>query len=492
MTNLLKQLNTLLGGGGLWRGNRWKISHLCLLGSLIFVFISCTQNTSEPQPNFIFFMTDDQGYGDVGYLGHPYLKTPNIDEMSQKGLRLDRFYASPVCSPSRASVLTGRHPNRSGTFTWGHALRPQEKTLARHLNEAGYQTGFFGKWHLGSVRTGEETSPGSHGFDKWVAAPNFYMNDPWMSSNGTPVQLEGEGSAVTVDLALEFIEEAAGKDAPFMVFIWTGAPHVPHEATQELKELYPNQPENLKNYYGEISGIDRALGRIRERLKELNIAEKTLLWFTSDNGGRLSEADNGGLRGEKGELWEGGIRVPSVIEWPGQVEPKISNVPSALVDIFPTFLELAGIDPDRQIVPKDGVSLVPLINGDTDSREHPIGFWNYRQIDGQIMRSDDIVLDLRRMQNGEISEDELNEGRVNPSDLPYEGAGQCLGTAAWIDGDWKLHSRDNEVQALYHLANDPAEENNLLEASPERATRMLDELRRWQHSVVNSMRGEDY
>jgi arylsulfatase A-like enzyme len=487
---MLRRFNML--PAKIWHNNRRKIFHLCLLVFLTFVFGSCTQNNTTQQPNFIFFMTDDQGYGDVGYLGHPDLRTPNIDEMARNGLQLDRFYASPVCSPSRASVLSGRHPNRSGTFTWGHALRPQEKTLARHLNEAGYQTGFFGKWHLGSVRAEGLANPGAHGFDMWVAAPNFYMNDPWMSRKGMPVQFEGEGSAVTADLALEFIEQAAGKDAPFMVFIWTGAPHVPHEATPELQELYPGQPDNLKNYYGEITGIDRAVGRVREKLRELDIAEQTLLWFTSDNGGRLPEANNGRLRGEKGELWEGGIRVPSVIEWPGQVEPRISNVPSALVDIFPTFMELAGIQPTGQNVPKDGVSLVSLINGGTDRRDHPIGLWNYRAIDGQIIRSDEIVQNIQRFQNGEIPETELNEGRVNPPDLPYEGADQYPGVAVWIDGDWKLHSNDNAAQALYHLGDDPREENNLLEENPERVTRMLDELSRWQYSVVNSMRGEDY
>lgn len=148
---------------------------------------------SSFKPNIIFFMTDDQGYGDVGYMGHPKVKTPSIDEMAQNGLRLDRFYASPVCSPTRASVLTGRHPNRSGTFSWGHALRPGEATVINHLKKAGYQTGFFGKWHLGSIRKEGKTSPGAHGFEEWVAAANFYTNDPWMSRNGMPVHLEGEG-----------------------------------------------------------------------------------------------------------------------------------------------------------------------------------------------------------------------------------------------------------------------------------------------------------
>lgn len=447
---------------------------------------------SSFKPNLIFVMTDDQGYGDVGYMGHPEIKTPNIDEMAQNGLRLDRFYASPVCSPTRASVLTGRHPNRSGTFSWGHALRAQEQTVVEHLEQAGYQTGFFGKWHLGSIRAEGTTSPGAHGFDQWVAAANFYMNDPWMSRNGTPVQLKGEGSAVTVGPALEFIEKAAGEEKPFVVFIWTGAPHVPHEARPELQALYPDQPDNLKNYYGEISGIDNAVGRVRDRLRELDIAGETLLWFASDNGGRLPEASNGQLRGEKGELWEGGIRVPSVLEWPGHIEPRTSRVPSAMVDLFPTFLELAGVAPPEKITPKDGISLVPLIKGETDRREAPIGFWNYGGIDGQIMRSDEIVQNLQKLQQGKLAKDELNEGRVNAPDSSYEGIERYPDAAAWIEGNWKLHSDSDSTTALYNLEKDPGEQQNLLEQHPKRAKRMHKALRAWQNSVINSIRGDDY
>lgn len=470
----------------------------------IIIFVSCSKKGAEEKtktprgaissfkPNIIFVMTDDQGYGDVGYMGHPEIKTPNIDEMARNGLRLDRFYASPVCSPTRASVLTGRHPNRSGTFSWGNALRPQEGTLITHLNQAGYQTGFFGKWHLGSIRAEGATSPGAHGFDEWMAAANFYTNNPWMSRNGTPVQLKGEGSAATVDIALEFIEKAARKEAPFIVFIWTGSPHLPHEAIPELQELYPDQPDNLKNYYGEISGIDRAVGHLRAQLRELEIAEQTLLWFASDNGGRLPEANNRELRGEKGELWEGGIRVPSVLEWPGHIEPRISQTPSAMVDLFPTFLELAGVNPKEKVTPKDGISLVPLITGKTDYREAPIGFWNYSGIGGQIMRSDGIVQDLQRLQQGKLSEDELNEGRVNSPDLSYEGVERYPGAAAWIEESWKLHSKSDSISALYNLSDDPEEEDNLLKQNPERAERMHKALREWQNSVINSMRGEDY
>src|SRR4051812_35328677 len=154
------------------------------------------------KPNIILCMADDQGWGDVGYNGHPVLKTPHLDAMAAAGLRLDRFYAAaPVCSPTRGSVLTGRHPNRFGCFSWGHALRPQEVTLARALRQAGYATGHFGKWHLGSVQEGSPVNPGACGFGRWLSSPNFFDNDPVLSREGKAVPFRGESSAVTADAA---------------------------------------------------------------------------------------------------------------------------------------------------------------------------------------------------------------------------------------------------------------------------------------------------
>lgn len=252
------------------------------------------------RPNIVLVMTDDQGYGDAGYMGHPALQTPVLDEMAANGLRLDNFRtASPVCSPTRASVLTGRHPTRIGVFRHGHALRPQERTVATLLREAGYRTGFFGKYHLGSVRDARPTHPGAHGFDEWLAAPNFYMNNPWFSHNGRPVQLRGEGSMVTVEAALPFIASAVRDDKPFLVFIWTGSPHIPHQATPELQALYADQPAQLRNYYGEITGIDRAVGRLRQALRKLNVEKDTLLMFTSDNGGRPQDGPEAKVKSMK-------------------------------------------------------------------------------------------------------------------------------------------------------------------------------------------------
>lgn len=467
--------------------------------ALIVFLVSFSYNGAQAQvkqkaPNFIIVMTDDQGYGDVGYMGNPHIKTPNLDDLAKTGVRFDRFYTAPVCSPTRASVLTGRYPTRTGVFSWGHALRPQEETIAKTLRNAGYQTGFFGKWHLGSVRADAATSPGAHGFDTWYAAPNFYENDPWMSKNGEPVQLKGESSDVTVNVALEYVERAIKDDAPFLVFVWFGAPHLPHEATAELKGLYPDQPENMKNYLGEISGIDMAVGKLRKRLKELNISEETLLWFSSDNGGKFPEASNANLRGQKGTLWEGGIRVPALIEWPGKIKNKITAVPTGVVDIFPTLLELAGVESGESDHPLDGISLVPLLLKDElRSRDQPLGFWDYTEIKGHPMKSDEILQKYHATLNETVSERSLNEGLLNAPDNEYKGLDKYpySGSSVWIDNEWKLH-QNAEGFELYNLNEDPREEKNLIDQFPKRVKIMKKDLRKWQESVIKSIRGKDY
>ena len=473
--------------------NIFRIFFLPTLLIISFVHYTAGQ-TNGKRPNFVIVMTDDQGYADVGYRGNEYIKTPILDNLAETGLRLDRFYTAPVCSPTRASVLTGRYPTRTGVFSWGHALRPQEQTIANVLKAAGYQTGFFGKWHLGSIRAGEPTSPGAHGFETWYAAANFYENDPWMSKNGQPVQLMGESSDVTVKVALDYIEEATKNDAPFLVFIWFGAPHLPHEATDELKSLYPYQPENMQNYYGEISGVDMAVGELRNRLIELGISENTLLWFSSDNGGRLPEANNGDLRGQKSNLWEGGIRVPALIEWPGKINNKISNIPTGTIDIFPTLVDLAGIRSLPVQRPVDGISLAPLIlNGEMSYRHKPMGFWTYAEIRGHGMKSDDIIREYHARLEGKQSQEPLNEGLLNDPGREYKGIDEYpySGSFVWLDNEWKLHQTGNSFE-LYNLKNDPKEENNVADKFPQRVATMKIELRKWQDSVVKSISGADY
>ncbi|MEC7768749.1 MAG: sulfatase-like hydrolase/transferase, partial [Acidobacteriota bacterium] len=182
------------------------------------------------RPNFILLMGDDHGWEETGYNGHAYLRTPVLDEMAATGLRLDRFYAAhPNCSPTRGSVLTGRHPNRFGTFAPNWSIRPEEITVAHLLREAGYATGHFGKWHVGPVKATSPTNPGAMGFDEWLSHDNFFELNPILSRNGgPPTRFEGESSAILIDETIRFIRRSNQRGTPFLAVVWFGSPHEPY------------------------------------------------------------------------------------------------------------------------------------------------------------------------------------------------------------------------------------------------------------------------
>ena len=300
---------------------------------------------SSRRPNVILCMADDQGWGDVGYNGHPELHTPYLDKLSESGLRFDRFYAAaPVCTPTRGSVMTGRHPNRFGCFNWGHTLRPQEITLAEAMKTAGYTTGHFGKWHLGPVRRGSPVNPGASGFDHWLSAPNFYDNNPVLSRTGLAEEFSGENSMIPVNATIEFIRGAVKENTPFFAVVWFGSPHKPHQAAEQDRRHYEGLDEKHQNFYGEITGMDRAMGKLREELRSLDIAQETILWYCSDNGGLPGIGHTGG-RGHKAQIYEGGLRVPAVLEWPGTIAPgEATALPATTSDIYPTLLEILDIN----------------------------------------------------------------------------------------------------------------------------------------------------
>ncbi len=454
------------------------------------------ERPQAPPPNIILVMADDQGWGDMGYNGHPVILTPNLDAMASEGIRFDRFYAAaPVCSPTRGSVLTGRHPNRFECFTWGRTLRPQEITLAEVLRDAGYVTGHFGKWHLGSVRLGSPVNPGSSGFDEWFSAPNFFDNDPILSRNGIAIQTIGESSMVTVDAALGFIHKQDGEGGPYFAVVWFGSPHLPHQATEEEREPYADQPEELQHFYGEITGMDRAFGKLRSELKKLDSYPNTILWYCSDNGGLPAVGTTGG-RGNKGSIYEGGIRVPAILQWPARFrEPEVIKAPAGTSDIFPTLIDLAGIRMDP--VPLlDGISLRSLVEGESEVRSQPIGFWNY-PAEGIRSPSAEWMSELMAAQvSGNITGDSarlrLEAGEITTS-YPLDS---LPGHAAWLDWPWKLHRIESLTGALrwelYNLEQDSMETLNLAEMEPDRVSAMKASLEDWQHSVIRSMNGEDY
>jgi arylsulfatase A-like enzyme len=468
------------------------------LASSILIAVPLDDAAAAGRPNVVLCMADDQGLGDMAYTGHPRLRTPSFDAMSEAGLRFDRFYAAaPVCSPTRGSVMTGRHPNRYGCFSWGRPLRPQEVTMAEALREAGYRTGHFGKWHLGSVVSKSPVSPGNSGFDEWLSAPNFYDNDPILSLNGRAVPIEGESSMIAAEAALGFMKGAVEEKRPFLAVVWFGSPHLPHEAIERDREPYRDLPDELQHFYGEITGMDRAVGRLREGLEDLGVRDDTLLWYCSDNGALPDVGSASGLRGRKGSIYEGGLRVPALIEWPAKItSPRTTDVTATTSDIYPTLLDLLGIEgPGR--APLDGVSLRPVIEGTSDTRAAPVGFWQFDA--GGIRTPSREWMPLLLEAQEQDREEDLPAGHVlmDAGALREKyGEADRTGHAAWLDGDWKLHRITGEEGPprfeLYHLAHDPGEATDLVSQYPAQVEAMTLALDSWMRSVIDSLNGEDY
>jgi arylsulfatase A-like enzyme len=224
---------------------------------------------ADARPNIILCMGDDHGCNETAYNGHPYLRTPVLDDMASTGLRFDRFYAAaPVCSPTRGSIMTGRHPNRYGTFSFNWSTRTEEITIAHVLRKAGYVCGHFGKWHLGPLKADSPTSPGAMGFDEWLSHDNLFEINPYLSRNGGPVQqFKGESSEIVMNDAIRFIGKAKQNRRPFLAVVWFGSPHAPYSGLDRDLSLYKDAPEPLRACFAEITALDRAMGRLRQYLK---------------------------------------------------------------------------------------------------------------------------------------------------------------------------------------------------------------------------------
>ncbi len=452
------------------------------------------------KPNIILCMADDLGWGDVGFNGNETVITPELDRMAKAGMRFERFYAAaPVCSPTRGSVLTGRHPSRYGipTANQGH-LKRDEITLAEVLRDHGYATGHFGKWHLGTLapdysgkkgRNPEKNymTPGMSGFDEWfsteysVSTWNPYdpknahngITDPRVLffHNGRSIEdgpaegLVGDTAQMVMDKALPFIEDATKEDEPFFAVIWFHAPHLPVVGGPEFLAMYPDLYENTQHYYAVITAVDRQMGRLRNALREFGVAEETMLWFAADNGPEGNPGKKGRsqgtaepFRGRKRSLYEGGVRVPGLLEWPEKVVAGSKTSVSAVTsDYFATVLDVLGYTlPEEKRRPYDGVSLVPLIEGNATRRLFPIGF------QGHGMAT-------------------LNDNRFklvhNPGKKRLKSDN---GTAPVVE--WEL----------YDLDNDPSESKNIIDKHATIAAEMRKQLEEWQESCEASNRGEDY
>jgi arylsulfatase A-like enzyme len=500
---------------------RFAIATLSLLGLLPWSSATASSPADDPPPNIVLCMGDDHGWDETSYQGHPHLKTPNLDAMAAAGLRLDRFYAAhPTCSPTRGSVLTGRHPNRYATFRPNYSIRPRELTIAAMLKEVGYATAHFGKWHLGPVKAESPTSPGAMGFDTWLSHDNFFELDPLLSRDGgPPTKIPGESSEILIEAATQFMDECQKRSQPFFVVIWFGSPHEPYsgldadlrlydavraEFAGETVRLTSNQTgrqterplgEVLRERYAEISALDRAMGTLRSWLREHDVHEQTMLWYCGDNGSPSGASKTLPLRGQKATLYEGGIRVPGIVEWPAVItRGSQSNIPAVTSDILPTIC--AAVDIPLPSRPLDGVNLLPLFRDEAFERGSPLCFWRFSPpASGGAGETIE-----RPLQQGTTPLVKLMAGKAtrdftNPQVTSYAKS-DFAGSRAVMRGKWKLivHQSRGEpprVQ-LYDLETDPREQTNLAAEQKAVVESLREYLTAWQRSVLESLVGADY
>ena len=434
---------------------------------------SCTKKENTDKPNIVFVFADDLGYGDIGCYGQRLIQTPNIDQMAREGILLTDFYSgSPVSAPSRYNLLTGRDAGNAyirhnmNVLPMGQMpVREEEVTIAEYLKEAGYVTGAFGKWSLGAP--GNSGDPQTQGFDHFFGyycqcyAHNYYPEILWR--NGDTIKLKNETIPVHVnyidyplsyatrkveyseeiifDDAIAFIEN--NKDKPFFLYYATQLPHSNGEAPPDERFEVPDwgiysdsswTPVE-KGYASMVTMLDKHVGEIRDKLEEMGIANNTLIIFTSDNGGTKFAArfrSNGELRGRKRDLYEGGIRVPFVACWPGRIKKgSVNDTPAITYDLLATFCEIAGLE---ELVPTDGISLVPLLTEGKTTEKRPL-YWEF-----------------------------------------YEGVNAPLQALRY--GNWKIirfnfNDPDKQIVEMYDVFSNPEETINLADEYPDLVSELL-------------------
>ena len=348
------------------------------------------------RPNVILVMTDDQGYGDLGCTGNPWIQTPCIDRFHDEGVRFTDFHVSPLCTPTRGAIMSGHNPLRNGAWAtcWGRSiLRRDEVTMADVFAAGGYRTGMFGKWHLGD---NYPYRPQDRGFQTVVAhkgggvgqTPDYWGNsyfDDTYFHNGRPAPHDGYCTDVWFEEAWKFIEQ--NRDEPFFCYLATNAPHSPYLVADRYTRPYQDIPEIPEPaFYGMIANIDENFGRLRDRLDDAGLADNTLLIFMTDNGtsgGWVEEARQGynaGMRGRKGDYYDGGHRVPFFVRWPAAGVVGGRDVEDLVVhmDLLPTFIELCGL-PRPEGAAFDGLSVAPLLRGEPQDIPDRVHFLQYRQ-----------------------------------------------------------------------------------------------------------------
>ena len=434
----------------------WSLKYSVLVSFLVGIGLGCTQ-LEDGKPNIVIIMADDLGYGDISSYGG-WIETPNLDQLADEGMRFTSFYASgPVCSPTRAGLLTGRYQQRAGipgvvyaapNRNRQHGLQMSEVTIAEALREVGYATGMFGKWHLGYER---RYNPIHQGFDTYrgyvsgnvdffahVDQAGFY---DWWDGD----QLINEPGYVThliTKHAVQFIKDH--QEEPFLLYVPHEAPHYPYQGPQDepfriVGKNTPEtrEPEQVRRAYIEmVQEMDKGIGEMMHTLDSLGLRENTIVFFFSDNGAAQA-GSNGDLRGHKGSLWEGGIRVPAIVNWPGHIpSASTTDQPAMTIDIMPTALSLAGASSSKLF---DGVDLSSVILDNTSLEERTL-FWNYNN--QMALRS----------------------------------------------GQWKYVEGLNGLDGpgLYNLSEDLGEQNNLAESEPEKLNELKSKFTQWQEDVTRN------
>ncbi len=302
---------------------------------------------SWQRPNVLFILTDDQGYGDLSLHGNPHLSTPAMDSIGEQGVRLDRFYVSPVCAPTRASIMTGRYHLRTGAFGVSHrqeVLNPEETTIAELMRLHGYKTGCFGKWHNGAIYP---ETPNGQGFDEFLGflggVWQEYYN-PLLTHNDTERRYDGYITEILTDAAMQWMDDQIEGSQPFFCYLSYNAPHTPGLVSEKYwKPFYRKNVGRWESViYGMIKSIDDQIARLLEFLEQADQVENTIVIFLTDNGPNTWRY-NAGLKGRKGHIYEGGIRVPAFIRWPEKLEPHTVTKPLAHIDLLPTLAELCGL-----------------------------------------------------------------------------------------------------------------------------------------------------
>ena len=375
---------------------------------ILLAIFSCEKNNNSP--NIVFILADDLGYGDLSSYGSETIETINIDKLAENGVKLTSYYAAqPVCSASRAAILTGVYPNRIGIYnafgpTSNSGISHNEYTLAEMLKDNGYKTGIFGKWHLGSKK---EFFPTNHGFDEFYGI--LYSNDMWrwhpeypegypqdllLYRNENALKEIIDQSNLTKDITTEsinFIEK--NKDNPFFLYIAHPQPHVPLFVSEDFEDLTGNGL-----YADVITEIDYSVGRVLDKIEEIGLTENTIVVFTSDNGPWLSYGNHSGSSGiyreGKGTTWEGGVRVPSIIKFPNGLKPSEIDEPIMAIDWMPTFANITRSKLSQNKI--DGKDIWPLLSGEVNQSPHKKLYFYYRVNELHSIRMNDWKIQFSR------------------------------------------------------------------------------------------------